>query len=60
MINKKGIVFFQDFYAPIAQGSMTGDHIDVWNLSMMSGDYAGKRINYFQRAPAIWFWEIKG
>jgi Zn-finger nucleic acid-binding protein len=59
MVNKKGIVFFQDFYAPTPQSSNTGDHIDVWNIHMMSGDPNGDRINYFQRTPHIWFWEIK-
>jgi Type VI secretion system (T6SS), amidase effector protein 4 len=52
---KTGIVFFQNFWG---QGNQ-GDHLDVWNEQMMSGDFQGANINYFTRAPHIWFWEIK-
>ena len=53
--NRKGIVFFQNFFG---QGNQ-GDHIDAWNGLIMSGDYNSYHINYFQRAPHIWFWELK-
>jgi hypothetical protein len=51
---KKGIVFFQDFWGT----NNTGDHIDVWDGTMMPDDYRGEKLSYFRRAKQVWFWEI--
>jgi Type VI secretion system (T6SS), amidase effector protein 4 len=64
--NHRGIVFFQNFYNPVAPADspdtppFTGDHIDLWNTDSLSGVNAVDwNWNYFYRAENIWFWEIK-
>ena len=69
-----GIVFFKDFYPPDRVNHpeiITGDHIDVWNGQIMSGQfykapefdydsaaYMADKLRYFNRSPQVWFWEL--
>lgn len=55
LLSKTGIIFFKDFYQQPndAEGHPSGDHIDLWDRGMtQTGDY-------FHRAKAVWFWELK-
>jgi hypothetical protein len=47
---RKGIIFCQNFWGSGNQG----DHIDVWDGSMM----AHGSTQYFGPADAVWFWEV--
>ncbi len=49
---KNGIVFCQNFWGAGNQG----DHIDVWNGTVMSG--ANANSDYFGRSGQVWFWEL--
>ena len=49
---KKGVVFCRNFWGTNNQG----DHIDVWNESVMGGSLVH---DYFGRSDQVWFWEIK-
>jgi hypothetical protein len=51
ILNKKGIIFCQNFWGRGEQG----DHIDVWDGLNMA---CGQR-NYYGRSKQVWFWEIK-
>ena len=48
---RRGIVALYDFWGP----TLDGDHIDLWNGSMM----AGGDTDYFAASREIWFWEMK-
>lgn len=57
LLTKTGIIFFKDFYYQPgdSEGRPSGDHIDLWNRGM-TGTIHG---DYFYRANAVWFWELK-
>ena len=55
--NRKGIVFFKDFYGP----GMQGDHIDLWNGWRLSSFSSVLSIytpfgSHYEKG-AVWFWE---
>ena len=69
---KTGIVFFQNYYEG-AEGSLTGDHIDLWNQNQM-GTYGPTQtwirtnipwlgqmmgMSDMSKSTQILFWEIK-
>lgn len=68
---RKGIVFFEDFWARNSQeattGHLTGDHLDLWNGEYMTGrdgegrgsSEIGDQNNFFDRSKSVWFWECK-
>ena len=35
--NKKGIIFFKDYWQRPGESGRTGDHIDLWNEGTLSG-----------------------
>ena len=48
--NKKGIVYFENFWGTNNQG----DHIDLWNgTKVAKGD-----LDFFERSEEVWFWEM--
>lgn len=57
--NRKGVIFFRNFYGP----GMQGDHIDLWNgwrlsaLASLMSVYTPWGSSYHK--GTIWFWEIK-
>lgn len=70
MTGRTGIVFFQNYWGPGAQG----DHIDLWNGSRLTDWRTWARINIrigdyglhnlgagsdFQKSKAVWFWAFR-
>lgn len=61
---KTGIIFFQNYWGPGAQG----DHIDLWNGSRLSTLTSWLRIQLgisvegvwsdYEKAEAVWFWPL--
>jgi len=68
---KKGIIFFKDYWARGGETSnRTGDHIDLWNGSNITGGLISYfriqwglrwdgRLTDFRKSKEVWFWDIK-
>lgn len=69
MIHRTGVVFFQNYWGPGAQG----DHIDLWNGMRLTDWRTWARIHIrigvyglhslgagsdFQKAASVWFWAV--
>jgi Type VI secretion system (T6SS), amidase effector protein 4 len=62
--NKKGIVFFKDFWTRTNETTPQGDHIDLWNGKHLPGHPPGAAghqatLDYFSRSKLVLFWELK-
>ena len=67
---KTGIIFFKDYWqrSTDAEGRPTGDHIDLWNGSRLTGLSSWFRVQWgivmpgywsdLEKAKAITFWEV--
>lgn len=48
---RTGIIACLNFY-----NGGSGDHIDLWNKSTMSGNQ--DHHDYISRSPQVWFWDV--
>ena len=62
--DKRGIVFFKDFWTRPNETTAQGDHIDLWNGKHLPGNPPGSStyqatLDYFGRSKSVLFWELK-
>ena len=69
LAGRTGVIFFKDYWTrgnePFANRS--GDHIDLWNKSRISGASMLYRaliemlglVSDLNKSKAVWFWEVK-
>lgn len=63
---RPGVIYFNNCFRREAAGPSTGDHIDLWDgehyynqiIRVGAGGDAGVRAPLFERADAVWFFEL--
>lgn len=66
LMNRTGIVYFDNVFARERGGPLTGDHIDLWDgrnyynelLAISAGGNVGPATDLFSRAGEVWFFAL--
>ncbi|MEM8626432.1 MAG: T6SS effector amidase Tae4 family protein [Pseudomonadota bacterium] len=65
LFGRKGLIFMRDYWTRTGERSPSGDHIDAWNGYRSTASWLMEYFSWlgyhggYDKARAIWFWEMK-